>query len=350
MCEESDTRDGVICCYNYYHNGSACVRCLPGYYSNDCKRECQYPSYGYQCYKKCECVVKSCHHVIGCLADYRQSSQFPTESPETFSTQHVQIYHKTHLLGNLSSSTEKLQYRSYSITNTKTFRILNSFTTDSNIIDASMPAPKSILFDTNIILITIGGVIALLLSILVVQQCLKFRLKRRKYAQQMSLKRSSIKEEERYHEINESLMTVGQYDNRNDPQELGKYYELQISDQASAAPYEKMETELQYQEINESSVLSSTSSVSCYGNTSYPVPDKRCIFVNVLDSSPAKFKTSSEESHVNLTNGSSKKDKSESSEYLDPIFDAQIYENTSKGCDTGTNNDTYLDVTHESVL
>lgn len=111
-----------------------------------------------------------------------------------------------------------------------------------------------------------------------------------------------------------------------------------------------METELQYQEINESSVLSSTSSDSYNGNTPYPVPNKGCIYVNVLDSSPAKFKTSSEDSHENLTNGDSKKDKSESSEYLDPIFDAHIYENTSKGCDTGTNNDTYLDVTHESVL
>lgn len=215
-----------------------------------------------------------------------------------------------------------------------------------------MPAPKSIVFDTNIILITVGGVIALLLSILVVQQCFKFRLKRRKYTQQMSLKRSSIKEEETYQEINESLMTVGQYNNRNDHQERGKYFELQVSDQASAAPYEKMKTELQYQEINESSVLSSTSSDSCNGNTSYPEPNKneRWIYVNVLDSSPAKFKTSSEDSHENLTNGDSKKDKSESSEYLDPIFDAHIYENTSKGCDTGTNNDTYLDVTHESVL
>lgn len=285
------------------------------------------------------------------FSDYNQSSQFPTESPETINTQHVPIYHKTHSLGNLSSNTEKLQYRSC-IANTKTITILNSITTDSNIVDASMPAPKSIPFDTNIILITIGGVIALLLSILVVQHCLKLRLKRRKYAQQMSLKRSSLKEEESYQEINNSLMTVGQYNNRNDHQELGKYYELQIQDQSSAAPYGKLETELQYQEINESSVLSSTSSDSCNSNTSYPVPNKNeiRIYVNVLDSSPTKSTTSFEDRHVNLTDRSSKKDKSESSEYLDPIFDAQIYENTSKSCDIGTDNDTYLDVTHETVL
>lgn len=80
-----------------------------------------------------------------------------------------------------------------------------------------MPAPKSIAFDTNIILITMGGgVIALLLSILVVQHCLKLRFKMRNYAQQMSIKRSSIKEEETYQEINESLMTIGQYNNSND--------------------------------------------------------------------------------------------------------------------------------------
>lgn len=38
----------------------------------------------------------------------------------------------------------------------------------------------------------------------------------RNYAQKMSIKRSSIKEEETYQEINESLMTIGQYNNSND--------------------------------------------------------------------------------------------------------------------------------------
>lgn len=216
-----------------------------------------------------------------------------------------------------------------------------------------MPASKSIAFDTNIILITIGGVIALLLSILVVQHCLKLRLKRRNYAQQMSLKRSSIKEEETYQEINESLMTIGQYNTSNDHQQLGEYYELQTSDLSSAVPYEKMKTELQlYQEVNESSVLSSTSSESCNSNTLYPVQNKneRRIYVNNLDSSPAKSTTSFEDNYVNLNDGSSKKGRSESSEYLDPIFDAHIYENTSKSCDIGTNNNTYLDVTHETIL
>uniref|UniRef100_A0A8W8L7J5 EGF-like domain-containing protein n=1 Tax=Magallana gigas TaxID=29159 RepID=A0A8W8L7J5_MAGGI len=147
MCEESVRRDGVICCFNYYHNGSACVHCLPGYYENDCTSKCEHPSYGDQCYKRCKCDLTSCHHVTGCIADYNQSSQFPTESPETFSTQHVPIFHETHSLGNVSSNTEKLQYSSYSITNTKTITILNSISTDSNIIDASMAAPKSILFE-----------------------------------------------------------------------------------------------------------------------------------------------------------------------------------------------------------
>lgn len=84
-----------------------------------------------------------------------------------------------------------------------------------------------------------------------------------------------------------------------------------------------MKTELQlYQEVNESSVLSSTSSESCYSNTSYPVQNKneRRIYVNNLNPSPAKSTTSFENNYVNLTDGSSKKGKSESSEYLDPIL------------------------------
>lgn len=105
--------------------------------------------------------------------------------------------------------------------------------------------------------------------------------------------------------------------------QLGEYYKLQTSDRSSAVLYEKMKTELQlYQEVNESSVLSSTSSESCYSNTSYPVQNKneRRIYVNNLNPSPAKSTTSFENNYVNLTDGSSKKGKSESSEYLDPIL------------------------------
>lgn len=105
--------------------------------------------------------------------------------------------------------------------------------------------------------------------------------------------------------------------------QLGEYYKLQTSDRSSAVLYEKMKTELQlYQEVNESSVLSSTSSESCYSNTSYPVQNKneRRIYVNNLNPSPAKSTTSFENNYVNLTDGSSKKGTSESSEYLDPIL------------------------------
>lgn len=105
--------------------------------------------------------------------------------------------------------------------------------------------------------------------------------------------------------------------------QLDEYYKLQTSDRSSAVLYEKMKTELQlYQEVNESSVLSSTSSESCYSNTSYPVQNKneRRIYVNNLNPSPAKSTTSFENNYVNLTDGSSKKGKSESSEYLDPIL------------------------------
>lgn len=217
-----------------------------------------------------------------------------------------------------------------------------------------MPIPTNIPIDTNILIITVGGVIALLLSILVVQHCLKLRLKRRKYAQQMSLKRSPLKEEETYQEINESLMTVGQYNNRNDHQELGKYFELQTSDQSFAVPYEKMKIELQYQEVNESSVLSSTtcSTDSNSSNKSYLVPkkNKRRSYVDVLDTSTENTPISVEDIHTPLNDKQSNKDKSESSEYLDPIIDANINENASQSCDVGGNSDAYLDVTHETIV
>lgn len=149
-------------------------------------------------------------------------------------------------------------------------------------------------------------------------------------------------------------MTVGQYNNRNDHQELGKYFELQTSDQSSAVPYEKMKTELQYEEVNESSVLSSTtcSTDSNSSNKSYLVPkkNKRRSYVDVLDTSTENTPISVEDIHTPLNDKQSNKDKSESSEYLDPIIDANINENASQSCDEGGNSDAYLDVTHETIV
>lgn len=97
-----------------------------------------------------------------------------------------------------------------------------------------------------------------------------------------------MKEEDVYEEINESSMTEGHFNTLNDHQQLRKYIELQTANQSATVQYEKMKTELHYQEVNESSVLSSTSSDSNNSNMSHLIPKKTNNtrnFIDVLDSS-----------------------------------------------------------------
>lgn len=158
--------------------------------------------------------------------------------------------------------------------------------------------------DTNIYLMAIGGVIALFLGILIIQFCIKLCLKRRKYSQQLSLKRtqsSSVKEEETYQDINEALMTIRRYDNPIEDHQLGKYFELHSAEQVlTFEPYEKIKSQIQYQEIADSTVVSSTSSGSNTSSTSYlkPKSSKRRSYVDVIDTT----------SYMNGTNDQDGKD------------------------------------------
>lgn len=40
--------------------------CLLGYTGRECSFQCQYPSYGQDCYNTCDCLKESCDFMFGC--------------------------------------------------------------------------------------------------------------------------------------------------------------------------------------------------------------------------------------------------------------------------------------------
>ncbi|XP_052719374.1 uncharacterized protein LOC128191343 [Crassostrea angulata] len=147
--------------------------------------------------------------------------------------------------------------------------------------------------------------------------CIKLRINRKKYTQQMSVQRKPVKEEETYHEINESLMDTEGDDSRNEQGHVGKYDELQKSNQGTGVPYDKINTQAHYQDISDSLMDSSCNSDSSLSNKSYlkPKTNEKFSYINVTESSTAKIGMISQNSPVNSTNDRS----NVSSQYLDPI-------------------------------
>ncbi|XP_078341801.1 uncharacterized protein LOC144627807 isoform X2 [Crassostrea virginica] len=64
LCNTKD--GGVICCTNYYWNGTDCVECPDGYTGTNCSSVCPSKYYGSGCRKNCTCPDSLCHHVYGC--------------------------------------------------------------------------------------------------------------------------------------------------------------------------------------------------------------------------------------------------------------------------------------------
>ncbi|XP_065932674.1 uncharacterized protein [Magallana gigas] len=295
MCEEIEgwVQIGTSCCYNYYHNGSTCVHCLAGYYGTDCLKHCDPGFYGKLCVDRCNCVKDICNHILGCSTVSTESLISPSERLTLSSPQvHVSTNYKSHLTTVYPTfKPSKNVSRSHVTTSFITTKITyDVITTSSKRLNIATTTTSSKPLDTNIYLMAIGGVIALFLGILIIQFCVKLCLKRRKYSQQLSLKRTKstpVKEEETYQDINEALMTIRRYDNPIEHHQPGKYFELHSAEQVHTfEPYDQIKSQIQYQEIADSTVVSSTSSDSNNSSTSYlkPKSSKRRSYVDVIDS------------------------------------------------------------------
>eukprot|EP00105_Crassostrea_gigas_P000810 XP_011412757.1 PREDICTED: uncharacterized protein LOC105317720 [Crassostrea gigas] len=319
MCDgkEGFTRDGITysCCYNHYFNGSTCVQCLDGFFGNNCSKKCNNGLYGERCGNRCNCsAVQFCHHVTGCILEYSGSTEVPHRGYESSNTNHTPVNYNSPL---------------------------PPLTSTLPTSDIQFP------LQTNIFIFAIGSVIAVFLGILVVQFCIKLRIKRRKYIQQMSVKRRPVKEEETYNEINESLIGIGG-DGRNEQLQLGRYFELQERNQLTGVPYDKIKTQAHYQEINNSLVELSCNSDSSNSNASYlkPKTNENHSYIDVMESSTAKSGITIQNSIDNSTNDSSKV----SSQYLQPVHNTEKDETVLQSHEIGDNNGAYLDVTHDTFV
>lgn len=189
---------------------------------------------------------------------------------------------------------------------------------------------------------------ALFLGIIVLQLCIKLRIKRRKYTQQISVKRKPVREEDTYNEIDESLMNIEIDNSRNEQRHGGKYDELQATNQLTGVPYDKIKTQTQYQDTNGSQAELSCNSDSSNSNTSYlkPMITENHNDIDVLHSSTARYKNTFHDSHVDLINDDSKV----SPQYLDPVHNIHDDEISIQSHEIRDNNDSYLDVTHDTFV
>nr|XP_034304374.1 uncharacterized protein LOC117681909 [Crassostrea gigas] len=319
MCEgkKPSTKDGITytCCYDNYYNGSTCVGCLAGFYGTDCLKPCDVTFYGEQCSKTCNCSTQHiCHHIHGCIFEYSGSSEIPTTGYESTSTDHTP-------------------------TNSKP--PLPALTSTSPATDIQFP------LQTNIFIFAIGSVMALFLGMIVVQLCIKLRIKGRKYTQQISVKRKPVREEETYNEINESIIGIGE-DSCNEQRHFGRYSELQERNQLTGVPYDKMKTQAHYQEINNSLVELFCNSDSSNSDASYlnPKTNENHSYVDVMESSTAICGITIQDSNVNSSNDSS----NVSSLYLQPVHIIEKGETILHSDIIYDNDDECFGVLHETIF
>lgn len=148
--------------------------------------------------------------------------------------------------------------------------------------------------DINIYLMAIGGVIALFLGILVIQFCIKLYLKRHKYSQQLSLKRTqrtSVVRQETSLDTNESSMTNRLYFSPSEHHQPAKHFESKTV--LTAESYEKINSHVQNQKKANSTVLLFTGSDSNISSTSYSKPEssKQRSYADVKESFSAMNET-----------------------------------------------------------
>lgn len=204
----------------------------------------------------------------------------------------------------------------------------------------------------NIFMMSIGGVTALFLGILIIQLCINFCSKRKHNAEQVSSRQNEgHDEEECYNEINESLMAERGYDDISELLQLDKYSELQTSNSPVAKPYDIINQQLPNRERTSSIVISSTSSESNTSNLLYLKPSNYIngehSYLDVMGSSSANEVALIQSSPIQMVDNS---DPHSSFHYTDPIDDVHTDRNISRSCDFCDDNNTYLDVTNETIL
>ena len=204
--------------------------------------------------------------------------------------------------------------------------------------------------NTNILIIAIGGLIALFLFVIITQLFVKLFLRRKKRAERISTNAETNPDEEVYEVINDSLLTVGTTKS-TEHKKHKKYYELKNSSFVSTVPYQHIQTKSHYQEIDET-CHSSNGSNSDNSNTSYLDPKTNVTvphnYIEGLDSNASKETTFIEESQQDYVN---QNDNDPCTQYIDPVHEMNSQEHCNNSNDNNYgDNGAYLDVVHKNCL
>ena len=130
----------------------------------------------------------------------------------------------------------------------------NAYSTTSQNFECPVVNPSNNPFSSNLHVIAIGGIIALLLLALTIISLVKLQIKRKQRANQISIKTESNQEEDLY----QTVHLDGNETNEN--QQHRTYYQLKHS--VSNEPNRHRENYAHYQEIDETQNLSNNSDSS----------------------------------------------------------------------------------------
>ncbi|XP_078323218.1 uncharacterized protein LOC111124857 isoform X2 [Crassostrea virginica] len=159
------------CGFNFYLNGSTCVPCQIGFYGKNCSDECSSGTFGHLCSKLCKCPSGQCHHAYGCLPGIKDTS--------------------TLLLtrGNAQNSGSYNPEVPVSIAVNNTRGSTASHNTDTSVHlfsnDPSCIGPNKL---RQILIVSIGGMNALLLLLIGIHSFLYFYEKRQSFRKRLEFK------------------------------------------------------------------------------------------------------------------------------------------------------------------
>ncbi|XP_056015038.1 uncharacterized protein LOC125676219 isoform X1 [Ostrea edulis] len=164
VCIRNRTDAGSsACCDNYEkdENGE-CNSCVPGYFGDFCKTPCPLGSFGKDCGGLCSltCVPEDCDHVKGCLPTNTASVTASDASVFTTVPQHQIL--------NISTSPPYLTHISSTTNITNHYTVLPS--TKPPI---AVSNPENGQFNSNYLIVGVGGFISVLLLVMIIQKCLK---------------------------------------------------------------------------------------------------------------------------------------------------------------------------------
>ncbi|XP_062584041.1 uncharacterized protein LOC134245810, partial [Saccostrea cucullata] len=155
----------VSCCANYYKDDKGnCNLCAPGYYGDSCEIPCPSGSFGVDCGGQCHCSAEDCDHVRGCS---RQSNKELNLNRTQITTEEV-------------LSTSLIPKTPFTLKEKKALHTTSpAFITSSKVVYSTNEPTVALsatdfkttkeMFNSNYLLFGVGIVLAILLTVIILQ-------------------------------------------------------------------------------------------------------------------------------------------------------------------------------------